>query len=255
MVNTLKTYLMQVVFMHTENISYSIGNVDLKGYFVYQNKFQEKRPAVIVAHAWYGQDLFARNKAHALAELGYVGFAADVYGEIAHNDDEAIALMGPLFLKRSLLLERIKAGYQQVASHPMVDPKRIGGIGFCFGGLTIIELFRSGVPLRGVVSFHGALGDERGNVKAETLPIAENIKGSILILHGHDDPLVSQQALSSIQEELTKAKIDWQLHIYGNTSHAFTNPEANNRQMGLIYNEKADKRSWESMRNFFDEIF
>lgn len=243
--------------MHKETVSYREGSTELLGHLVYDKKSNEKRPAVIIAHAWRGLDQFAKNKAEELAALGYVAFCADLYGagKTAATNEEALALMSPLYQDRELLQSRIKAAYSLISSHPLVDKANIGGIGFCFGGLTIIELFRSGVDLKGVVSFHAVLGTEKGEMHAKTMPIAKNIKGSILILHGHDDPLVSAGDIKAIQDELTEANIDWQMHIYGGTSHAFTVPQANDKTLGLIFNPKASARSWQSMVQFFNEVF
>lgn len=243
--------------MKTEEVSYTCGDVTFKGYIAWQESGQRTIPGILIAHAWRGHDDFVRQKARNLAKLGYVAFAADVYGEgiQANTNEEAAALMMPLFLDRKLLLERIGCGLNELRKHPSVDPQKIGGIGFCFGGLTIIELYRSGAELSGAVSFHGVLGNTLGEKKAKTMPISSSIKGSLLILHGHDDPLVSSQDLTDIQDELTRAKVDWQLHIYGQTMHAFTNPEAHEQKQGLVYNLKADHRSWQSMKMFFEEIF
>lgn len=243
--------------MHQETIIYGEKNAPLHGYVAYDDKVEGKRPAVLVSHAWRGQDDFARMKVEKFAEMGYVGFAVDYYGagkSVVKNED-AKALMLPLFEDRALLQTRMQQAYDVVKVHPLVDAKRIGGIGFCFGGLAIIELFRSGVDLAGVVSFHAVLGTKIDHVQAKRLPIAAGIKGSILLMHGYEDPLVSQADLQATQQELNDAKIDWQLHIYGQTSHAFTVPTANDKSLGLIYNPKAESRSWQEMKDFFSEIF
>lgn len=243
--------------MHEEIIRYKLGEDSFQGFLVCPDAKDSKRPAIIVAHAWRGLDDFAKEKARELAQLGYVAFAADVYGNGKHvdNNEEAPALMLPLFKNRKLLRERICAAYNTVASMKNVDRNLMGAIGFCFGGLTVIELLRSGVELRGVVSFHGLLGDTLEQHKAVILPISSKAKGSLLILHGNDDPMVSKADIDGMQKEMTKAGIDWQMHIYGHTSHAFTNPMATDPANGMVYNPVAAKRSWKSMRNFFEEIF
>lgn len=232
-------------------ISYQSADVKSEGFIVYDDKIKTPRPAILVAHAWRGQDDFARDKARALAKLGYIGFAADLFGnrKNASNDDDAAALIKPLYLDRKLLQSRIISAYETLIKQPSVDKSRIGAIGFCFGGLTVIELLRSGTPVKSVVSFHGVLG----NAGAKTVPIAKNIKGSILILHGYDDPLVPTPDVLNMQKELNDAGVDWQMDIYGHTSHAFTNPQAHDKVKGLIYNERANKRSWIAMKNFFEE--
>lgn len=243
--------------MHEETISYQVDSKKFIGQLISPDQTtQQKRPAILVAHAWMGRDDFALQKAKEMAELGYIGFAVDLYGEgkVVKTETEATSLMIPLFLDRQLLQKRILAAYEVIKTHPLVDAKRIGGIGFCFGGMTIIELLRSGADVKGVVSFHGLLGSKMGEHQAKTVPIAHNIKGSLLILHGYDDPLVSQEDIRTAQKEFNDAQIDWQMHTYGHTSHAFTNPKVNDLKSGLIYSQKATKRSWQSMRNFFEEI-
>jgi len=243
--------------MRQETLNYLSRDTNCQGCLFYNPELKTKQPAVIVTHAWRGQDDFAREKAKALAELGYLGFAADLYGNgvTADTNEAALELMAPLFLDRQLLQDRITAAYETMLRHPLVDPKRIGIIGFCFGGLTAIELLRSGADIRGAVSFHGVLGSSMGNKKAATLPIAKKVQGALLILHGNEDPLVTSEDIVNLQTELTQAKVDWQMHIYSHTVHAFTNPEVHEFSSGLSFNPKANIRSWRAMRNFFGEMF
>lgn len=243
--------------MQNEPLNYQSKGVECHGMAVYDPRITQKRPGVIVAHAWRGQDEFARQKAAELAGLGYVGFAADVYGEgkTANSDEEAAALMIPLFKDRELLRERIVSAYDALKKHPHVDPNKIGVIGFCFGGLTAIELLKSGSALKGVVSFHGLLGETIDDIRANEMPIAEHLKGSLLVLHGDLDPLVSQEDIIKFRKTMTAANVDWQLHIFGHALHAFTNPLANDKGKGLVYNSKSATRSWIMMKNFFEEVF
>lgn len=243
--------------MPTETIPYRIGELTFQGHAVYSGDGQQKRPGVLVAHAWMGQDDFARQKAAALAEMGYVGFAADLYGNGIHvtTPEEATELMAPLFSDRKVLRQRIVAAYETLKMHPLVDSSCIGAIGFCFGGLTVTELLRSGVPLKAVISFHGLMGTTLGALQAVTEPSAEKMQGAFLALHGHDDPLVAPEAIAALEKELTAAGVDWQLHVYGHTQHAFTNPQAHDPQRGLMYNAKAERRAWHAMRQLFQETF
>ncbi|MBS0629477.1 MAG: dienelactone hydrolase family protein [Verrucomicrobia bacterium] len=242
--------------MHTEKIPYFHGETKCVGFLAYDDNVQGRRPAVLVSPAWRGQDDFARQKAIELAQLGYVGFAIDMYGNgLSVTDEEAGQYMVPLFLDRSLLQGRIKAGFECVRKLPAVDPLKIGAIGFCFGGLTVYELLRSGADVKGVVCFHGVFANVREGVQVQTVPISPEANGSLLILQGEQDPLVSVADLQNVQQEMTKAGIDWQIHLYGNTMHAFTNPLANNPKNGAMYSEKATKRSWRSCQDFFAEVF
>lgn len=242
--------------MQETKIYYSAGSQELHGLLVVDNTSTSKKPGVLVAHAWKGQDDFAREKARDLAKQGYIVLAVDLYGEgtRATSNEEALALMSPLFIDRLELQSRILAGYEIIKRHPMVDPKRIGAVGFCFGGLTVIELLRSGADVRGVVSFHGVLGDTLGELKAKPGVRKEEINSAILILHGNDDPLVSSQDLAHLELELTRANVDWQLNVYGHTLHAFTNPEAHQSSLGLLYNKRSAARAWLAMQNFFNEV-
>lgn len=242
--------------MHETNIHYRSGSHEFHGFLAVEETGPTKKPGILIAHAWKGQDQFARETARDLAKQGYVVLAADLYGQgiAVNSNEEAFALMAPLFVDRLELQNRILAAYDTLKSNPQVDPKRIGAIGFCFGGLTVIELLRSGAKLRGVVSFHGVLGDTMGELRAKPGVRNEEVSGSILILHGHEDPLVSPQDLSNLQQELTNAKADWQLNIYGHTLHAFTNPEAHQSSLGLVYNKRSANRAWLAMQNFFNEV-
>lgn len=237
--------------MKKNEIIYQDDDTTCVGYLVHNENIQTPTPAVLVAHAWRGQDEFAREKAHELARMGYIAFAIDMFGnqKNAKDDEESSSLIKPFYLDRQLMQKRVIAAYNTLIKQPHVDTRRIGAIGFCFGGLTVIELLRSGTPVKSVVSFHGILGHEG----AKTVPIAPGIEGSLLILHGYEDPLVSFSDIQGVQKELNDHKIDWQMNIYGLTSHAFTNPMANDRVKGLIYNEKTAKKAWSAMKNFFNE--
>ncbi len=222
-----------------------------------RTSFDHPRPAVVIAHAWRGLDDFAREKAVALAEMGYVGFAADVYGGgiNAEDDEESMALMLPLFENRKLLQNRINAAVNLVKDLKQTDETHISAIGFCFGGLTVLELLRSGADVRSVISFHGVLADVLGEVKAKRPPNADKLKGSVLFLHGHDDPMVSDTDIKKVLHELDEANVDWQFHIYGHTMHAFTNPMARDADKGTVYQPQAAKRSWQTAQNFLVEQF
>lgn len=243
--------------MLEETVTYYVQDVPCKGFLVVDNSTETPRPGIIIAHAWRGLDEFAKKKARELVQLGYAAFAADIYGngKKAHSDEEAMELMSPLFLNRALLQERLQGAYQALQQCTLCNPAKIGAIGFCFGGLAVIELLRSGTPIKGAVSFHGVFGNKLGNQIANTQPIASEIQGSVLILHGNDDPLVTSEDIISLKNEFSNAKIDWQMHIYSETSHAFTNPIASDIEHGLVFNKRSAERSWIAMQDFFKELF
>lgn len=236
--------------MQTFNHIYQHDNEELHGFLVVDETITQPRPAVIVAHDWSGRNEFAEGKAKLLAEMGYVGFALDMYGKamVGNTNEEKSALMSPLAGDRSRLRARLKAAYETVAALPQVDNTRIAIIGFCFGGLCALDLARSGVDIKGAVSFHGLLH------KPEHLQ-TELIKAKILVLHGYDDPMVKPEQVNAFCKEMTEAKADWQVTMYGHVQHAFTNPSAYDLDLGLIYNALASDRAWHAMAYFLEEIF
>jgi len=233
--------------METETIDYQHKGSDLEAFIAY-DPTKGKRPTILVFHAWRGRDQFAEEKAKALASLGYAGVAFDMYGKgvIGSSPDENAKLMQPFMDDRKFLLSRMEEGIQAILKHPMTDKENLSAIGFCFGGLCALDLARSGADLQGVVSFHGLLNPPIYQAKP---------KARILALHGYDDPMVDPKMLHDFQEEMTKARADWQVHAYGNTLHAFTNPAANDPKLGTVYSPVAEKRALLSMKNFFREIY
>jgi dienelactone hydrolase len=224
--------------------------VVLEGFFAYDDSLSGQRPVVLIHHAWCGRDEFVANKAKELAKLGYLAFATDMYGKgvLGSTPDECGELMQPFMQNRSLLQKRLIAALVAVKLLPWADNKRIAAIGFCFGGLCALDLARTGIELCGVVSFHGLLSPP------ENIPNPV-INAKVLVLHGHDDPMAPPTQVLALQTELSAAKADWQVHSYGQTMHAFTNPVANDPDFGTVYNAKADQRSWVAMQNFLHEVF
>lgn len=236
--------------MDTSNYLYHHGQLELHGFLALEEKFKPPRPAILIAHDWSGRNEFACAKAKILAEMGYIGFALDMYGNgrIGASTHEKKALMEPLVNDRLLLRERIRAAYDAVIGMPEVDNNQIGIIGFCFGGLCALDLARSGAEIKAVVSFHGFLN------KPRDMPNAK-IAAKILALHGYADSMVRPEQVSEFCQEMAEAKVDWQLHIYGNAQHAFSNPDAHDVQLGIVYNKKAEQRAWQATRNFLQEVF
>ena len=233
--------------MKTETVNYQATDIELEGYVAYPD--EEKAPLVLIAHTWAGKDDFVHERAEALAALGYVGFAVDMYGngKVGSNTEENQSLMAPLLSDRNVLKDRITSALNFGKSLPGVDPNKVAAIGYCLGGLVVLDLARSGENFQGLVSFHGLL---MGSDISE-----KGIQAKILVLHGERDPMVPLDMVNAFQKEMTKAGADWQLHSYGGTYHAFTKPGANDPNLGTQYNKSAAERSWKSMQNFFEEIF
>jgi len=234
----------------SNTVGYLDGDVLLEAFFAFDDAFSERRPAVLISHAWGGRDEFVAEKAKKIAELGYVGFALDMYGKDVkgNNPEQNSKLMQPFMADRGLLQKRIKAALYALTLLPWVDDSKIAAMGFCFGGLCVLDLARSGADIKGVISFHGLL-DAPGNLQSNS------IKAKVLALHGHDDPMGPFEKVLAFEQEMTAAGADWQLHTYGHAMHAFTNPVANDPGFGTVYQADADRRSWLAMKNFLTEVF
>jgi dienelactone hydrolase len=235
----------------TQLVEYKQGDTVLEGYLAYDDAVKTKRPGVLVVHAWMGLDDNARHRADMLAQLGYVAFAADIYGKgIRPKDrDEAGKLAGKYKNDRALLRARVDAAFEQLLKDPHVDAKKTAAIGYCFGGTTVLELARSGAKVGGIVTFHGGLDSP---APAD----GKNIKAKILVEHGAADPFEKPADFAAFTKELTDAKVDWQLTEYGGAVHCFTDKSAgSDTSSGCAYDPVADARSWAAMRRFFDELF
>lgn len=237
--------------MHTETIEYRDGDTVLEGYVAWDDSISGPRPGVLVAHDWTGRRDFATSKAEEMAKLGYVGFALDMYGKGVFGADGDVegnsALMNPLAGDRAALRARMVAALEAMRGLDVVDAGKVGAMGYCFGGMCVLELARAGADVGGVISIHGIFSP--GDVPNET------ITAKILCLHGQDDPMVPPEQVLDFENEMSAAGADWQVHAYGGTMHAFTNPAANDPGFGTLYSPTADRRATQSIQNFFEEIF
>lgn len=236
--------------VRTDTLEYSVGENRYAGYLAWDDAVDDPRPGVLVCHTWAGQGDFENSKCRALAKLGYVALAIDVYGKGVRGTGPAEneALLRPLLDDRDALLKRLRGSLSTLGSLPRVDNSSLAAIGFCFGGLCVLDMLRAGLDLKGVVSFHGLLG------RPESWPeIPATAKA--LVLHGWDDPMATPDAVVALGEELSRIGADWQVHAYGGTVHAFTNPAASDAVKGTVYHAAADRRSWAAMTYFLDELF
>ena len=233
--------------MREQFIEYRDGEALLEGFLCYDESLPGPRPAVLISHAWGGRNDFVERKARRLAWQGYACFALDNYGKGKRGTTpaECSALMNPFMEDRKLLLKRLQARLATVKSLPIVDSRRVAIMGFCFGGLCALDLARSNADIRAAVSFHGML-----KPSGLTEP---KFRAKVLMLHGYDDPLAPPEDLLAVAKEFTDAGADWQVHAYGHTVHAFTNPAAQDRAGGMQYDESADRRSWHALEEFLGE--
>jgi dienelactone hydrolase len=229
-------------------VSYHDESTECEGYLSLPESSQSV-PLVLVAHTWKGRSEFEDQKVVALNNLGYAALSIDIFGGGINGSsvEENQALIEPFVKNRQLFRQRLISAVEFGKTIEGIDASKIALIGFCFGGLAAIELARSGYQLSGCVSFHGLL-----NQSDEPF---QKVNTKLLILHGDKDPMVSADQILALQDEMTKSEADWQFISYGNTYHAFTNPSANDIEMGTVYNHDSDMRSWTAMSNFLEEVF
>lgn len=231
-------------------VEYKVGDVVCEGLHVVDTARTGKLPSVLIVHQWTGLSENEKMRARMLAEMGYNVFAADIYGKgIRPQPPEAGKEAGKYKADRKLYRERLKAALAVMQKQPNTDPAKMVAIGYCFGGTGVIELARSGAPVKGVVSFHGGLDSPN---PAD----GKSIKGKVLALHGADDPFVPAKDLAAFEQEMKDAGVDYKLVQYPGAVHSFTQKSAgNDNSKGAAYNEAADKASWEEMNAFFGRLF
>lgn len=240
-----------VAAIHTETVEYQQGDTPLEGFLAYDDATSAPRPGVLVVHDWMGVGDYAKSRAKQLAELGYVAFAADIYGKGVRPADAKAAgeLAGKYKGDRGLYRERLKAALAQLTANKLVAPGKVAAIGYCFGGTGVLELVRDGAMVKGVVSFHGGLS-------SPSPQDARNIKAPVLVLHGADDPFVKPDEVAAFKKEMEDAGVKYEFVAYPGAVHSFTRPDAgNDNSKGAAYNEAADKASWIAMKDFFAKIF
>ena len=235
----------------TRTIAYDHDGQKLQGYLAYDDAKSGPRPGVLVIHEWWGLNDYTKMRARQLAEMGYVAFAADMYGDgrTTRDPKEAQAWSSAVSSQPGMLAARSKAGLDVMRKEKVTDVEKMAAIGFCFGGTTVLQLAYAGLPLKGVVTFHGGLvvPDEQQ---------ARKIRAPIVILHGAEDTFVTPETIDGMRKALDAAKVDWFMVSYAQAVHAFTNPGADSfRIPGIGYNEKAATRSWDEMARFFQVQF
>jgi dienelactone hydrolase len=232
--------------MNEHTIEFASAGRTFAGVFLEPTATSAKpRAGVMVLHGGAGLGAHERNRARMLSELGYVAFAPDLFGEVFESRERGVDVITRLVRDPSALRTRLADALAHMRMRSTVDASRIAAIGFCFGGLAALELARSGADLRAVVSFHGGL-----TAQAPAKPT--EVKASILVCAGAADPFVTREHRNSFEDEMTRANADWQIHCYANAMHGFTEQAVH--RTGSRYHEAADRRSWQAMRAFLDEM-
>lgn len=236
----------------TQNVEYEVDGRKHIGYLAYDDATTApaRRPGVLVVPEWWGMNEYVQSRARQLAELGYVAFVADMYGggKVTTDAKEAGSLAGALKGNRPELRKRALAALEELRRRPQVDRERVGAIGYCFGGTTVLELARSGADVKGVVSFHGGLDFPEA-------PTTGSVTARSLVLHGADDPMVPEEQVAKFMNEMLAAGASVQLVAYPGAVHSFTNPAAgSDKSKGVAYNKDADEKSWAAMKEFLSEM-
>ncbi len=232
--------------MQTKAIEYQDGETELTGQLVWDDSRKDRRPGILVVHGGAGLDEHAKGRARRFAELGFAVFACDMYGKgVAGNREQTMARLMEFKAARAKLVARARAGLEVLASQPQVDG-RMAAVGYCFGGMTALELARSGAELAGVVSVHGSLDTPQAAT-------AGRVKAKILVCHGALDPHVPMAHVNAFMQEMNGAGANWQLNVYGGAMHGFTH-ETGPYHPGVAYSAQADARSSSAIRDFLGEI-
>lgn len=237
-----------------EEITYSVDTTTLKGYLVYDENIQGKRPGVLIVHEWWGLNDYARKRARMLAELGYTAFALDMFGDgkTATHPQDAQKFASFIFNNLEVGEERFMSAYNLLKQQPTVDPDEIAAIGYCFGGGVVLYMASIGTDLKAAVSFHGSL--------SAVAPVEEgDVKAFILVCNGADDPFTTAEQIETFKANMDSADVEYEFINYEGAVHSFTNPAADSAgkkfDMPLAYNEKADKESWQEMQKVFNKVF
>ncbi len=235
----------------TKEVRYTHGGTEMVGYLAWDDAIEGKRPGVLVVHEWWGLNDYAKGRAEQLAELGYVAFAADMYGEgqVFEHPREAGAMAGKVRENIETWRGRAQAALDVLKKQPQTDPNRLAAIGYCFGGSTALQLAYSGADLDAVATFHAAL-------PAATPAEAKAVKGRILVAHGAADGFVPDAAVEAFKKPLTEAKVPLTVTAYPGAKHGFTVPGAEKKGLdGLAYQKEADEKSWQAMKELFNNEF
>lgn len=242
--------------VQSKAVTYKDGDATLTGHLYWDDAIKGKRPGVMVIHEWWGLNDYAKSRAEQLAGMGYVAFAADMYGDhkVTTHAPDAKGWMMQITGNIDAWQRRAAAGLAQLKASKLVDGGKLAAIGYCFGGATVAQMAYAGQPVRGVVSFHGSLPP----ASAEQVMAMEEAKHKprVLVAHGDADPFIPADRIAAFKSALTEAGVDWEMDVYAGAKHGFTNPGAGSFGMeALAYDERADKRSWARMQAFFREIF
>ena len=242
------------MIINTENKHYSVDDIDFNGYLAWDDSVSEARPGVLVFPEWWGLNSYIKKRTEQIAELGYLALGVDMYGNgrTVHTPEEAGKLMNSVLGDKQAIKARVKCVYNALKQHYLSDSNKIGAIGYCFGGALVLNMARMGMELRAVASFHGALDSFFS-------PSPGDVKAKVLVCHGEADEFISKESVEQFKSEMDMAEADYEFISYQGAFHGFSNPAADERgrkfNIPLSYNENADRNSWNSMKDLFENNF
>ena len=228
-------------------VDYEHAGVPLQGYIAWSDPAKGKRPGVIVVHEWWGHNQHARSAADRLARAGYVAFALDMFGKgrVTTHPESAQAFVAQSMQEATLIPGRFNAALQLLKSDPLVDPTRIGALGYCIGGAVVLGMARAGEDLKAVATIHGALATENPARPGQ-------VKPKLLIMTGGADPMIPPDAVAAFEQEMKAAGVSYRVITYPGAKHGFTNPNADKAGVpGLGYDAATDRKSWAELIKFF----
>lgn len=240
------------VELKANTVDYSTNAVNMKGYIVNDEAQMGKKPGVLVVHEWWGHNDYARERADKLAEMGYVAFAIDMYGDgkKASHPQDAMKFAGEVFGNIDEAKLRFEKALEVLKSNPNVDTTKIGAIGYCFGGSVVLSMANAGEDLDAVAAFHAGL-------QLPIQPNAEGVATKIAVFQGADDPFVSEDDEKNYKASLDAVNADYIYKSYAGATHAYTSKEADKLgeefQLPLAYNAAADSASWADMKAFLSK--
>ena len=235
-------------------VNYNTDKTNLLGYIANVENGQTKKPGILIVHEWWGHNDYARTRADMLAKEGYVAMAVDMYGngKQADHPKKAGEFSSAVFKDFKEARARFEAAINTLKRHPHVDKEKIAAIGYCFGGGIVLSMAKTGLPLQGVVSYHGSLD-------SPVKPQKGDVKAKVLVFNGGKDPMVTESAIKSFKKEMSRVGGELTFINFPDAVHAFTNPEATKLgkkfNLPLAYDKKADEESWNKTLSFFKEIF
>ncbi|MBH48953.1 MAG: dienelactone hydrolase [Halobacteriovorax sp.] len=253
----LLPFLLMLAFScahQSQNITYKAEGKTFNGYLAKPRFNNEKRPAVIVVHEWWGQNEYARMRADMLAKEGYVALALDMYGngEVVEDPKSAGKLAGSVYSNMKSAEKRFAEAMKLLKSQPEVDADKIAAIGYCFGGAMVLHMARAGMDLDGVISYHGNLKPQNGLVAKKG-----KVKAKVLAFNGAADPFVPKEEVAGFKKEMKLASVDYRFIDYKGALHAFTNQESDATgkkwNLPVAYDERADQDSWAKSLVFLRE--